>query len=50
MQYQTTLKKMKTELNDVVQYYLDVENDVLNLNQLLGRDIEISFEGYQCLC
>ncbi|MFK5958032.1 MAG: DUF2797 domain-containing protein [Lutibacter sp.] len=50
MQYQTILKKMKTELNDVVQYYLDVENDVLNLNQLLGREIEISFEGYQCLC
>ncbi len=50
MQYQTVLKKMMTELNDVVHYYLDVENDVLNLNQLLGREIEISFEGYQCLC
>ena len=50
MQYQTVLKKMITELNDVVHYYLDVENDVLNLNQLLGREIEISFEGYQCLC
>ncbi len=50
MQYQTILKKMKTELNDVVQYYLDVENDFLNLNQLLGREIEIGFEGYQCLC
>ncbi|WP_299528705.1 DUF2797 domain-containing protein [uncultured Lutibacter sp.] len=49
MQYQTVLKKMMTELNDVVHYYLDVENDVLNLNQLLGREIEISFEGYQCL-
>jgi len=50
MQYQTILKKMMTELNDEVQYYLDVENDSLNLNQLLNRDIEISFEGYQCLC
>ncbi len=50
MKYQTILKKMKTELNDVVQYYLDVENDVLNLNQLIGREIEISFDGYQCLC
>ncbi|PCH49248.1 MAG: hypothetical protein COC22_07010, partial [Flavobacteriaceae bacterium] len=50
MQYQTVLKKMITELNDVVYYYLDVENDVLNLNQLLGLEIEISFEGYQCLC
>ena len=50
MQYQTVLKKMMTELNDVVNYYLDVENDVLNLNQLVGRELEISFEGYQCLC
>ena len=50
MQYQTVLKKMMTELNDEVQYYLDVEGDFLNLNQLLNREIEISFEGYQCLC
>ena len=49
MQYQTILKKMMTELNDVVHYYLDVESDFLNLNQLLDREIEISFEGYQCL-
>lgn len=49
MQYQTVLKKMMTELNDEVQYYLDVENDILNLNQLLNSNIEISFEGYQCL-
>lgn len=49
MQYQTVLKKMMTELNNVVHYYLDVENDFLNMNQLLDREIEISFEGYQCL-
>lgn len=50
MQYQSILKKMITELNDEVQYYLDVENDLLNFNQLLNRNIEFSFEGYQCLC
>jgi hypothetical protein len=50
MQYHTVLKKMMTELNDTVHYYLEVENDFLNLNQLLGRQMEISFEGYQCLC
>ncbi len=50
MQYQTVLKKMMTELNDEVHYYLEVENDFLNLNQLLNREIEISFEGYECLC
>jgi hypothetical protein len=50
MQYQTVLKKMLTELNDEVHYYLEVENDFLNLNQLLSKQLEISFEGYECLC
>jgi hypothetical protein len=50
MQYQTVLKKMMTELNNEVHYYLEVENDFLNLNQLLGKEIEFSFEGYECLC
>lgn len=50
MQYQTVLKKMMTELNEEVHYYLEVENDFLNLNQLLNKEIEISFEGYECLC
>lgn len=50
MQYQTVLKKMMTELNEEVSYYLDVENDFLNLNQLLDKKLEISFEGYECLC
>ena len=50
MQYQTVLKKMMTELNDEVHYYLEVENDFLNLTQLLNKQIEISFVGYECLC
>src|SRR4030065_1043690 len=49
MQYHTVLKKMMTELNEAVNDYLEVENDFLNLNQLLGRTMEIRFEGYQCL-
>lgn len=50
MQFQGVLKKMKTELNGSVQYYLDFENDFLNFNQILERNIEINFLGYQCLC
>lgn len=50
MQYQVVLKKMITELDEEVQYYLDTENNFLNLNQLLDKELEISFEGYQCLC
>jgi len=49
MQFKAVLKKMKTELNNEVQYYLTTENNFINLNQLLGRTLEINFDGYQCL-
>ena len=49
MNYQGTLSKMQTELGSQIQYYLVFENSFLNVNQLLGKDIEIAFEGYQCL-
>ncbi|MFD0965115.1 DUF2797 domain-containing protein [Pseudofulvibacter geojedonensis] len=49
MQYQGVLKKMQTGLQDTVQYYLDFNNDVLNMNQLLNKSITISFEKYQCM-
>ena len=49
MKYLGVLKKMITENASPVQYYLDLENDFLNLNQLLDRTVEISFKKYQCL-
>lgn len=49
MVYQGTLSKMQTELSNPIQYYLIFENSFLNINQLLGKTIEIEFQGYQCL-
>ena len=49
MKYQGVLKKMPTENLETVQYYLDMNDDFLNMNQLLGKNIEISFEKYECL-
>ncbi|MEN8188169.1 MAG: DUF2797 domain-containing protein [Bacteroidota bacterium] len=49
MQYTGVLKKMATENASPVQYYLDMEGDFLNMNQLLEKTIEISFKEYQCL-
>lgn len=40
---------MQTELGNPIQYYLVFENSFLNLNQLLDKELEISFQGYQCL-
>ncbi|OIP51918.1 MAG: hypothetical protein AUK33_02820 [Flavobacteriaceae bacterium CG2_30_34_30] len=49
MQYHGVLTKMQTECTHPVQYYLVFENDFLNLNQALGKNIQITFSGYQCL-
>ncbi len=49
MKYTGVLKKMITEYLDVIQYYLIVENSFINMNQLLGKEIELCFETYECL-
>jgi hypothetical protein len=49
MTYEGVLTKMQTELANPIQYYLVFENSFLNLNQLLDKELEISFQGYQCL-
>ena len=49
MRYQGVLTKMTTEFSNPIQYYLLFENDFLNMNQLLNRNITIQFVGYQCL-
>lgn len=49
MQYEGTLAKMPTEIGNPIQYYLVFEDSFLNVNQLLGREISITFKGYQCL-
>ena len=49
MQYKGVLQKMETDLQATIQYYMVFDNDVLNVNQLLGKNISISFEKYQCM-
>jgi len=49
MQYQGTLSKMETELANPIQYYLVFDTSFLNVNQLIGKRIEIDFVGFQCL-
>mgnify|MGYP003664961245 FL=1 len=40
---------MQTELADPIQYYLIFDGDFLNLNQVLNKELTISFIKYQCL-
>ena len=49
MKYTGVLKKMTTENTSPVQYYLDMESDFLNMNQLIDKSISIEFVKYQCL-
>ena len=49
MTYQGTLTKMQTELGKPIQYYLVFENSFLNVNQLLGKEVEIVADGFKCL-
>ena len=49
MTYEGVLTKMQTEFSNPIQYYLVFDNSFLSLNQLLGRQMEINFMGFQCL-
>ena len=49
MEYQGVLKKMSTENLSTVQYYLDMKTDFLNMNQLINKQITLSFLTYECL-
>ncbi|WP_372937666.1 DUF2797 domain-containing protein [Seonamhaeicola sp.] len=49
MFYQGVLTKMKTEFSNPIQYYLEFENDFINMNQLLSKTITMQFVKYQCL-
>lgn len=49
MTYHGVLQKMQTEFLDPIDYYLVFEDSFLNINQLLGKELEIKFQGYQCL-
>ena len=49
MRYEGVLTKMKTELLEEVEYYLDFEDDFLNLNQLIDKTISLNFLRFQCL-
>ncbi|WP_420602737.1 DUF2797 domain-containing protein [Flagellimonas sp.] len=49
MLYQGVLRKMRTEIGNPIQYFLVFENDFINMNQLLDKEIQIDFIKFQCL-
>ena len=49
MQYEGVLRKMRTEIGHPVQYYMLFEDDFLNVNQILNKQLTIRFIKFQCL-
>lgn len=40
---------MMTENTDIIQYYLEMGDDFVNVNQLLYSDLELKFVKYECM-
>jgi len=49
MHFHGVIKKMISEFDSPVRYYLNFEDDILCINQLLNKEIQIKAIGYQCL-
>ena len=47
--FKGVLTKMKVELNQSVDYFLDFKNDFLHINALIGKKIKLKHKGYECL-
>lgn len=49
MQFEGVLTKMETENGSPIQYYLILESNFINVNQLLDKNVTLKFLKYQCL-
>jgi hypothetical protein len=49
MYLEFVLVKMQSELLNPVQYYLTSDDNFLNINQLLDKEVSIEHIGYECL-
>ena len=49
MHYKGVLRKMQTELGRPIQYYMLFEDNYLNVNQVLNKEITLNFIKFQCL-
>jgi hypothetical protein len=47
--FKGVLKKMISEMGTPIRYFLNLENDFLEMNQFLDQTVKIDFAGAQCL-
>lgn len=49
MQFEGVLTKMETEFGSPIQYYLLMQGNFINVNQLIDKRVTLTFLRYQCL-
>jgi len=49
MQYRGVLRKMQTEFSLPINYFLVFESEFIHLNQLLDKNLTLTFVGEECL-
>ena len=47
--FQGVLTKMRTEWNSPIKYYLVFQDSFVHVNDLLGKKVQLSHVGYECL-
>ncbi len=47
--FKGVLKKMITEIGEPIRYFLNLENDFLEVNQFLDQTIKLNYGGTKCL-
>ena len=51
MEYQGNILKMSAELDDPVRYSLQIGKDEVDMNQLIGQQVSLKFDGQiNCIC
>lgn len=49
MKFTGQVLKMTTQNAKPIQYFLNLNNDLINVNQLIGKNIKFKHLGYQCV-
>ncbi len=51
MRYSGPLAKMKTHLDSEVKYYLEIGDDLILMNELIGKEVKLVYENHiTCFC
>lgn len=49
MKFSGQILKMITQNAQPIQYYLNLSDDLININQLIGKKISFKHIGYECV-